>query len=48
MSVFPPVVGDEPPTPRLPQLGLRALSDNKLDTTIKGSIRLVSVRKAGR
>lgn len=48
IPVFPPPAGDELPYPRLPLLGLRALTDNKLDTNIQGSKRLVSVRSPGR
>src|SRR5205807_2187293 len=47
IPVFPPPA-DGPPFPRLPLLGLRALTDNKLDTNIRGSKRLVSVRSPGR
>jgi hypothetical protein len=48
IPIFPPPAGTEPPSPRLPLLGLRALTDNKLDVTIRGSKRLVSVRTTGR
>jgi hypothetical protein len=48
IPVFPPPGADELPFPRLPLLGLRALTDNKLDTHIQGSKRLVSVGTAGR
>lgn len=48
IPVFPPPTADESPSHRLPLLGLRALTDNKLDTTIKASKRFVSVRTPGR
>jgi hypothetical protein len=48
IPVFPPPPGEERASPRLPLLGLRALTDNKLDTTSKGSKRQVSVRSPGR
>jgi hypothetical protein len=48
IPVFPQPAGREFPFPRLPLLGLRAMTDNKLDMNIQGGKRLVSIRTVGR